>query len=86
MSFCYIKMQKLQQALNKKIGTVNSEGILNQFFKQGKKVAGRGRYTVELGKSKSGPCAHCQKMAGKHNIGNGNPPPYHPNCRCQINA
>ncbi len=59
--------------------------LLGQFFKGGKKAVGQGRYTVALGKSKSGPCKICQKNAGRHNIGsNGKTIPLHPNCKCQI--
>lgn len=59
--------------------------VLDDFFKKGKKVAGNGRFTSNLGKSESGPCKECQSKAGRHNIGRGGQtPPYHPNCKCTI--
>lgn len=65
--------------------TALNNRLIGEFFTSGKKAVGSGRYTAILGKSKSGPCEQCRKMAGNHNIGSMTPqPPHHPNCKCQI--
>lgn len=43
----------------------------------------RANVTNHPGESKSGTCALCKSMAGRHNRGSGTAlPPYHKNCKC----
>lgn len=68
--------------MNAKTKALNNKLIKS--FSRGNKAVGSGRLTVTLGHSESGPCKFCRQNAGRKNIKNGNFPPHHPNCACNL--